>query len=103
MRITITATRHCDIPPGLRARARLVLERAAKRAGRPLDGQAVFGAAHGTATVELRLHAARRRVQVARADATDHRTALDRAGRRLRHQLDKAAPVRRRAAPRIAP
>lgn len=96
MRITITA-RHADVPDELRARARTVLARLGKVASRPHDGQVIFGSDHGRAAVELRLHTARSHVHVARAEGPDHRTALDRAAGRLRRQLDKATPSRRRS------
>ena len=104
MRITVTA-RHCAVPDELRARARALVERLAKVASRPHDGQVIFWADHGLAMVELRLHTARGNVAVARAEAEDHRTALDRAADRVRRQLDKAAakrsgPARRRAVAR---
>jgi ribosome-associated translation inhibitor RaiA len=99
MRITITA-RHADVPAELRARARALLARLGRVASRPHDGQVVFGADHGRAAVEVRLHRGRQRVHVARAEGPDHRTALDRAAGRLRRQLDKATPSRRRAAGR---
>jgi ribosomal subunit interface protein len=95
MRITISA-RHCDVPEELRERARTLLERLARVARRAQDGQVLFLADHGQPTVELRLHAARGLVHVARAAASDHRTALDRAAAKVRRQLDKA-PTRRRA------
>ena len=98
MRVTITA-RHCEIPDELRARARSLLERLTKVALRPHDGQVVFLADHGAATVEVRLHAARGAVHVGTASAPDHRTALDRAVAKVRRQLDKSS-VRRRVSAR---
>jgi ribosome-associated translation inhibitor RaiA len=96
MLITTTA-RHADVPAELRARARALLERVGKVAARSHDGRVIFGANHGRSAVELRLHTVRGRVLVARAEAPDHRTALDRAAARLRRQLDKATPGRRRS------
>jgi ribosome-associated translation inhibitor RaiA len=96
MTITLTA-RHCTVPRALRARARVLLERAGRIAARPHEGRAIFTSEHGAARVELQLHRGHQRLHVARADATDHRTALDRAAARLRRQLDKAGPPRRRA------
>jgi len=94
MRITITA-RHCEIPDELRARARTLVERLAKIAARPHDAQVIFADDHGVAAVELRLHTARSKVYVARAQADDHRSALDSAAQRVRRQLDKrSVPVR---------
>jgi ribosome-associated translation inhibitor RaiA len=99
MRITITA-RHCEVPQELRDRARVLLERLRKVASRPHDGQAIFSDDHGTPTVELRLHTGRGTVHVGSAGAAHHRTALDRAAAKVRRQLDKATPARRRAAER---
>jgi ribosomal subunit interface protein len=97
MRITVTA-RHCEIADDLRARAETLLSRIGRVASRPHDGQVIFGADHGAPTVEVRLHTPRGRVHVGVASADDHRTALDRAAAKVRRQLDKAGPRRRRAA-----
>jgi len=97
MRITVTA-RHCDIPPTLRARARALVERLARMAARPHDARVIFAADRRASVVELRLHTARGVVHVGRGEGPDHRTALDRASARVRRQLEKAAPARRRAA-----
>jgi ribosomal subunit interface protein len=104
MRITVTA-RHCEVTRDLRERARALVERLARVASRPHDGQVIFGDDHGVAKVELRLHTARGLVVVGRAEGTDHRSALDRAAARVRRQLDKSpakrgGPARRRAAAR---
>ncbi len=96
MRITVTA-RHCDIPDELRARARVLVGRLAKFASRPHDAQVIFSEEHGAPAVEVRLHTARGHVYVGGADGTDHRTALDQAAARVRRQLDKAPPKRRRS------
>ena len=99
MRITITA-RHCDIPNDLRERARTLVERLARMAGRALDARVTFGTDHGAAAVELRLHRARRHVHVAAATGADYRSALDRAAAKVRRQLDKPPARRVRAAVR---
>ena len=101
MRITVTA-RHCEVSDDLRVRGRTLVERLARVASRPHDGQVVFGDDHGVATVELRLHTARGLVLVGWAEGTDNRSALDRAAARVRRQLDKSpakrsGPARRRA------
>ena len=101
MRVTITA-RHTEVSGDLRARARALVERLARVAPRPEDAQVIFGDDHDVAVVELRLHVARGDVLVGRAEATDHRSALDRAAARVRRQLDKSpakrsGPARRRA------
>ena len=106
MRITVTA-RHCNVSTDLRTRSRQLVERLAKIAPRPHDAQVVFEDDHGVALVEVRLHIARGRVLVARAEGPDHRSALDRSVARVRRQLDKSpakrsGPARRRAMAREA-
>ncbi len=96
MQVTITS-RHEEVPEALRTRAEAVVARIAKMAHRPTRAQVEFDLEHQRATAELRLHAARNAVYVASADADDHRTALDRAAAKLRHQLDKKPASRRRA------
>jgi len=96
MRVTITA-RHCDLSNDLRARARELVGRLAKVAGRSHDASVLFREEHGVALVEVRLHTSRSRVYVGTAENGDHRSALDLAVARVRRQLDKP-PVRRRPA-----
>ncbi|MGH7525198.1 MAG: HPF/RaiA family ribosome-associated protein [Gemmatimonadales bacterium] len=96
MQTTITA-RHCEIPDVLRERATAVLERLGSIAPRPVDFTAVFDADGIQQTAELRLHLARGEVLVAKGEAEDHRTALDRAEEKLRRQLEKAAARPRRS------
>ena len=93
MRVTITA-RHTEVSDDLRQRARELVDRLARVAPRPEDAQVIFGDDHDVAVVELRLHVARGDVLVGRAEATDHRSALDRAAARVRRQLDKS-PAKR--------
>lgn len=93
MLMTVTA-RHCEITDELRARAEQVLDRLDHHASRAVNGTVVFDmAAHktdtSTFTAELRLHLSRGDVLVAHGEATDHRTALDRAEDKLRHQLER--------------
>src|SRR3989442_4898205 len=71
-------------------RARTLLERLTRLAPRSHDGQVLFVADHGTPTVEVRLHTARGAVHVGTAGGADHRTALDRAGAKVRRQLDQS-------------
>jgi ribosomal subunit interface protein len=96
MQTTITA-RHCEIPDTLRERARTVVERLGTLAHRPIESAVVFDLEGKQATAELRLHASRGEVLVARGEADDHRTALDRAEEKLRRQLDKTSPRSRRS------
>lgn len=96
MQTTITA-RHCEITDALRERATAVLERLGSVAPRPVDFTAVFDTEGMQQTAELRLHVARGEVLVAKGEAGDHRTALDRAEEKLRRQLEKAAARPRRS------
>ena len=95
MQTTITA-RHCDVPEALHERARSVAERLGELAHRPIEATVVFATDGALATAELRLHGARGEILVAKGEADDHRTALDRAEAKLRRQLEKAAPRPRR-------
>jgi len=88
MQTTITV-RHCEIPEALLARARTVVERLGTFAHRPLESHVVFDTDGAARTAEIRLHAARGELLVARGEADDHRTALDRAEEKLQRQLEK--------------
>lgn len=98
MRKTIT-TRHCDIPEALRDRAEAVLGRFEALAPRPTDAALVFDVLHGQASVEALVHASGGDQLVARAEADDHRTALDRVEAKMRRQLERVAkrPLAHRA------
>jgi len=96
MQTTITA-RHCEISETLREHARSVVDRLEALAHRPIESAVVFDTDGGKATAELRLHASRGELLVARGEGDDHRSALDRAEEKLRRQLDKAAPRSRRS------
>jgi len=102
MQTTITA-RHCEIPEALRERALRVTERLGTLASRPLEAVVTFHADGLAQVVELRLHDSRGELFVASGEATDHRTALDRAEERLRRQLEKANGRPRRSRSRPAP
>jgi ribosomal subunit interface protein len=86
MRITITA-RHTEIDDDLRAHTKELVEKVAKIAHRPQHAQVVFTEDHGEASVEIEVHVPRGRVHVAKAQAVDHRTALDAAIARMKRQL----------------
>ena len=88
MKITITA-RHCDIPDDLRERAASLMEKLAKMAHRPQRTEIVFDEDHQRKVVELRMYLPRQQTHLASAEATDFRTALDRAIEKLRPQLDR--------------
>ena len=98
MQTTITA-RHCEISDELRERALTVAERLGSMASRPIEATVVFDAEGGRQSAELRLHVARGEVLVAKGEAEDHRTALDRAEDKLRKQVEKASAYPRRARP----
>jgi ribosomal subunit interface protein len=98
MQTTITA-RHCEISDALRERALTVVERLGHMATRPIGAAVVFDVEGMLQTAELRLHVARGEVLVAKADAEDHRTALDRAEDKLRRQVEKASAHPRRSRP----
>lgn len=100
MLVAITS-RHDEVAAALRERAELVVQRLAKLAYRPAHAQVEFDLDHRRPTAELRLHLARGVLHVAKAEAADHRTALDRAAAKLRRQLEKKPAARqRRAGPR---
>lgn len=95
MQTTITA-RHCEISDALKERALTVVERLGSIATRPIESAVVFGTEGSEQTAELRIHVARGEVLIARGEATDHRSALDRAEEKLRRQLEKASTRPRR-------
>ncbi len=97
MKMIITA-RHCEIPDDLRERAVELVEKTAKRAVRPQRAEIIFDEDHQQRIVELQLYLAGGQVRVCTAEASDFRTALDRALDKLRNQLDKSHPSRRAAA-----
>jgi putative sigma-54 modulation protein len=98
MQTTITA-RHTEISEALRERALTIVERLGNIATRPIEATVVFDTEGLQQTAELRLHVPRGEVLVAKAEADDHRTALDRAEDKLRKQLEKASARPRRRTP----
>ncbi len=102
MRTTITA-RHVEVPETLRRRAAEVLDRLGGVAPRPVEASVVFDAEGLNQVVELRLHVSRGEIFVAKGQAADHRTALDRAEEKLRRQLERANGRPRRPRPRPLP
>jgi ribosomal subunit interface protein len=96
MQTTITA-RHTEISETLRDRALTVAERLGNIATRPIEATVVFDTEGLQQTAELRLHIPRGEVLVAKGEAEDHRTALDRAEEKLRKQLEKASARPRRS------
>ena len=102
MQTTITA-RHCEISEALRQRAGEVVDRIGAFAARPIEATVVFDADGLRRTAEIRLHVARGEVLVARGEADDHRSALDRAEEKLRRQVEKTARPRRSRASQAKP
>jgi ribosomal subunit interface protein len=98
MQTTITA-RHCEISEALRERALTVVERLGNIASRPIEATVVFDVEGPLQTAELRLHVSRGEVLVAKGEAEEHRSALDRAEEKLRKQLEKASAFPRRSRP----
>jgi ribosome-associated translation inhibitor RaiA len=106
MRITITC-RHTDLDAELRSQARELVQRVGKFARRPQRAQVTFTEDAGRAGVEIEVHVPRGRIHVAKAQAVDHRSALDVATARLKRQLldEKQSPRPRRArrpAPKVS-
>jgi ribosomal subunit interface protein len=100
MEPSVTA-RHCEISDALRARAITVVQRLGTLISRSMESAVVFDTDATLQTVEIRLHIPRGEILVARGEAGDHRTALDRAEQRLRRQVERVAgrPRRTRSAP----
>jgi ribosomal subunit interface protein len=90
MQTTISA-RHSEVPEALRERAITVVERLGKVTPRPMDMTVVFDADGLEQTAELRLHLAGGEILVAKGQASDHRSALDRAEEKLRRQVERAS------------
>ncbi len=99
---TLITSRHGDIPLDLKARAEAVVARLAARAHRPTSARVTFDSARPVASAEIVLNAARGTVFVARAEASDHRTALDRVAAKVQRQLMKRDQRPTRRAPRKA-
>jgi ribosomal subunit interface protein len=92
MRTIITAL-HCEIPEALKERAEAIGDRLGHLAPRGHECVIVFDVegsnSKSTSTAEVRLHIPRGKWLVAKGEDVDHRTALDRAEEKLRHQLEK--------------
>jgi ribosomal subunit interface protein len=93
--ITVTA-RHCEIPDDVRERAHEVADKLSRVAHRPQRMAIVFDQDHQRRVAELKMWLPRGQIVVATAEENDFRSALDRAGEKLRTQLDKAGPRPRR-------
>ncbi|MFC1640041.1 HPF/RaiA family ribosome-associated protein [Gemmatimonadota bacterium] len=88
MRVTMTK-RHCEISDELKTRATTVVDKLAKVASRPQSAEVIFDEDHGAKVVEIVLSLARGQTKVAKVEAHDFRTALDRAADKVRNQLQK--------------
>ncbi|MBA2292844.1 MAG: HPF/RaiA family ribosome-associated protein [Gemmatimonadales bacterium] len=95
MRTTITG-RHVAVDEALRTRATEVLERLGGLTSRAVEATAVFDIVAGHPAAELRLQCAGGPTLVASADGTEHRSALERAGERLRRQVTRFTSRARR-------
>jgi len=72
------------------------IQRLGNLASRSMESTIVFDTDGTQQIAEIRLHVPRGEVLVARGEAADHRTALDRAEERLRRQLERVADRPRR-------
>lgn len=88
MKTTITV-RHTTIPDEIKERANELLEKIERKVGRPQSANVVFDEDHGLCVVEIQLHLARGRYNIAKGEASDFRTALDAAAQKLAHQIDR--------------
>lgn len=88
MRTVITAL-HCEIPDALKERAEAIGSRLGHLAPRGHECVIVFDVEGVNSTAEVRLHVPPGKWLIARGEGGDHRTALDRAEEKLKHQLDK--------------
>lgn len=95
MQTAITA-RHCEISDELKTRAAEVLNRLGSLADRPVDAAVVFDVGPNTLQAEIRLHVSRGDTFVGSGEGKDHRTALDRAEEKVRRQLDKHEPGKKK-------
>ncbi len=97
MDVKITA-RHCEVDDDVRDRAVEQLRKVARVATRPQRAEIVFDRDHDRDIAEFQLHLAGGKVCVSTAEASNFRTAIDRAIAKLRNQLDKMpGPADRRS------
>lgn len=88
MQILITA-RHSHVPDDVRTRTEELLDKLGRLAHRPVRAEAVFDVDHQRPIVELHMQLPQKSLLVAKAEAEDFRSALDRAAEKLRHQIEK--------------
>ena len=97
MRVTMTK-RHCEISDELKTRTTAVVDKLAKIANRPQSAEVIFNEEHGAKVVEIVISLARGQTKVAKVEAGDFRTALDRAADKVRNQLHKETHRQQRGA-----
>ena len=88
MKVLVTA-RHCEIDDELRQRAIELVKKAAKLGNRPHRAEIVFDDDHQRKIVEFQLYLSQGHTYVSSAEASSFLTAMDRAAKKLRNQLDK--------------
>ena len=96
MQTTVPA-RHCEIPPTLRAHARRVVERVARVAHGPHRAQVGCDVDHQEKGAERKEEPPGGAAGGAGGEATESRTALDRAADKLRHEVERASARAQRA------
>ncbi len=98
MNVKVTA-RHCEVDDDVRDRAVEQVRKVARLATRPQRAEIVFDRDHDRNIAELQLYLVGGKVCVSTAEASDFRTAIDRALAKLRNQLDKMPGRTDRRAP----
>lgn len=88
MNVKVTM-RHSDVEDDVRERAVELLRKVARAARRPQRAEIVFDRERDRSIAELQLHLIGGKVCISTAEASDFRTATDRAIEKLRNQLDK--------------
>lgn len=87
MKTTITV-RHTTISDEIKERVAELLEKIERKVQRPQSANVILDEDHGRCVVEIQLHA-RGRYNIAKAEASDFRTALDAAVQKLANQIDR--------------
>ncbi len=88
MNVKVTM-RHSDVDHDVRDRAVELVRKVARAAPRPQRAEIVFAKEHNRSIAELQLYLIGGKVCISTAEASDFRTATDRAIEKLRNQLDK--------------
>jgi ribosomal subunit interface protein len=95
MKVSVTA-RHCEVGTELKTRAGEIVSRLGQFSPHALESHVVFDVTAEGDWVEIRLHVRGGLILVATADASDHRTALDRAELKVKKQLERDVTRARR-------